>query len=100
MRISARLPEDYWPEIMAAASYLYNMTPVQDYGWRSPFQRLRELLGRRILIPPFSHLKAYGCRAYPLTREVKKDVERKRKLKPRAHIGYLVGYDASNIYRI
>ena len=35
-----------------------------------------------------------------MTREVKKKDERKRKLKPRAYISYLVGYDATNIYLI
>lgn len=38
----------------------------------------------------------YGCRAYPL----KKKIPRTQKLEPRAHIGYLVGYDSTNIYRI
>ena len=51
-------------------------------------------------IPSFAYLRAYGYRAYPLTREVKNNEERKRKLKPWVYIGYLVGYEASNIYRI
>lgn len=37
-----------------------------------------------------------GCRAYPRD----KDVPRAAKNAPRAHIGYLVGYDSTNIYRI
>jgi hypothetical protein len=36
------------------------------------------------------------CRAYP----VDKDIPRLNKLWPRADIGYLVGYDSSNIFRI
>ena len=37
-----------------------------------------------------------GCRAYPRD----KDVAAAAKNAPRAHIGYLVGYDSTNIYRI
>ncbi|KAI1007817.1 hypothetical protein K3495_g423 [Podosphaera aphanis] len=38
----------------------------------------------------------YGCRAYALEHKI----PRKLKMNPRAHIGYLVGYDSRNIYRI
>ena len=38
----------------------------------------------------------YGCRAYPLDH----NIARRNKLDPRAHLGYLVGYDSTNIYRI
>ena len=50
--------------------------------------------------PSLTHLKAYGCKAYPLTREVKAEKELKRKLKEKAHISYLVGYDSVTIFRI
>jgi hypothetical protein len=100
MRILARLPENLWPDLMEAATYLHNMTPTDINDWKSPLETLNEALGRVFPIPSYAHLKAFGCRAYPLTREVKAKLERKRKLKPRAHIGYLVGYDATNIYRI
>ena len=53
------------------------------------------------LKPDWSSLYAYGCRAYPLDRD-REAGRRKRDFKtnPRGHIGYLVGYVASNIYRI
>ena len=73
---------------------------MQDYGWQSPNERLREFLDRPIFVPSLGHLKAYGCRAYPLTREVKANLERKRKLKLRAYISYLISYDGTNIFRI
>ena len=41
-------------------------------------------------------MHVYGCRAYPLNHHIPK----KDKLDPRAHIGYLLGYDSTNIYRI
>jgi hypothetical protein len=47
-----------------------------------------------------AHLKVYRCRAYAMTRNAQKKINRLAKLEPRAHIGYLVGYDSTNIFRI
>lgn len=51
--------------------------------------------------PDITYLKAYGCQAYPLTREAQEGI-RKRDLKtqPHAEVGYLVVYDSTNIFRI
>jgi hypothetical protein len=43
-----------------------------------------------------AHLEVFGCRAYPLIYGIKY----LKKLDPRAHVGYLVGYDSSNIFRV
>jgi hypothetical protein len=45
-------------------------------------------------------LKAYGCRAYTITKDAQLKRKRLLKLDPRAYIGYLVSYDSTNIYRI
>jgi len=45
--------------------------------------------------PSHAHLKAYACRAYPIIHKIPKT----QKVESRAHIGYLVGYDSTNIYR-
>jgi hypothetical protein len=51
--------------------------------------------------PDPSNLYIYGYRAYPLKESILKDVNRvSRRTSPRIHLGYLVGYDGSNIYRI
>jgi hypothetical protein len=51
--------------------------------------------------PDVTNVYAYGCRAYPIRKEVLEDQEKvARKTKPRTYIGYLVGYGGSNIYRI
>ncbi|KAK9444618.1 Integrase, catalytic core [Metarhizium brunneum] len=43
----------------------------------------------------------YFCRkAFPMTADAQLKLQRKQKLEPRAHIGYLVGYQSSNIYKI
>ena len=53
------------------------------------------------LKPDWDGIYAYRARAYPLMkeREAGKD-KRAFKTSPRGHIGYLVGYVSSNIYRI
>jgi hypothetical protein len=50
--------------------------------------------------PQLAHLKAYGCRAYAMTKDAQLKRKRLLKLDPQAYIGYLVGYNFTNIYRI
>jgi hypothetical protein len=40
MRIQARFPEEWWPVILEAAVYLYNRTPREQNGWRTPLRML------------------------------------------------------------
>ena len=87
--MAANLPHDLWPEIVSTAAYILNRTPISKTGM-TPFERL---YGSK---PSIFHIKPYGCRAYPLIHNLPK----LPKLEPRAHIGYLVGYDSRNIYRI
>lgn len=96
IRISANLPENLWPEIVTAAGYLLNRTPAKQLDWKSPLEALQTHMGVINPKPSISHLRIYGCRAYPLIHKILK----KEKLKPRAQIGYLVGYQSSNIFRI
>lgn len=90
MRISSHLPTNMWPEVVKTAAYLNNRTPKRQLGWMTPHEAITGLK------PNLSHLHVFGCRAYPLD----KHIPRKQKLQPRAHIGYLTGYDSTNIYRI
>ena len=46
--------------------------------------------------PSTTHLKVYGCRAYPLVYNIGK----LEKLEPRTEIKYLLGYNSTNIFRI
>jgi hypothetical protein len=51
--------------------------------------------------PDLTTVYTYGCRAYPIRKEVLEGQEKvASKTKPRTHMGYLVGYGGSNIYRI
>ena len=90
MRVEANLPANLWPEIAKAAGYTSNRSPVRKLGWKTPFEAVKTQK------PRYAHMHVYGCRAYPLEHHI----PRKNKLEPRAHIGYLVGYDSTNIYRI
>jgi hypothetical protein len=90
MRIEASLPANMWPETVKAAGYVANRTPIQRLGWKTPFECVTKHK------PMLAHLHVYGCKAYPLQH----NIPRRNKLDPRAHIGHLVGYDSSNIWRI
>ena len=107
MRIQARLPEALWPEITRTAVLLHNMTPSEAHGWKAPHTILHEWLQDnnidhivRPSLPDLAHLVKFGARAYPLTNAAKEGKERTHKLQERAHIGYLVGYVGTNVYRI
>lgn len=94
MRIAANLPHDLWKDIVEAACYLRNRTPLERNHWQSPFEKAFKKQ------PTISHLKAYGCKAFAMTAEAQLKLKRKQKLEPKAHIGYLVGYQSSNNFRV
>ena len=107
IRLSGKLPHALWREIIASAVYLYNRTPRQSLEWKSPYEAFYDVVmpaegvsGPRK--PTLNHLKAYGCQSYVLIKSAG-DPDRPwkwQKLQPRAHIGYLVGYESTNIYQI
>jgi hypothetical protein len=94
------LPHHLWPEAANAAIYILNRTPNRQLQWKTPYEALYKALsekpGYMPSKPDLSNLKRYGSRAY--TRIT--SIPRLEKLKPRALIGYLVGYVALNIWRI
>uniref|UniRef100_A0A1Y1L2P0 Integrase catalytic domain-containing protein n=1 Tax=Photinus pyralis TaxID=7054 RepID=A0A1Y1L2P0_PHOPY len=106
MRIGAGLPNYLWVEIFKAAVYLYNRTPKYILRWQSPYGRFFTFLANRDGIavrqykPDLRHLRVYGCKAFAMTKNAMAKRKRRQKLNPRAWIGYLVGYQSTNIYRI
>ena len=88
--VMSNLPIFLVAEIYRYAEYLANRTPVKSLDWKTPFEKA---YGKK---PSLAHLKNYGCRAFAL----RKKIPRTDKLSPRAVIGYLVGLDSRNIYRI
>ena len=107
MRLSANLPHKLWREIISTAGYLYNQTPRASNDWKSPYKAFHTFVFEQegVSGPQKSqlhHLKAYGCKAYVLIKS-KGDANRPskhQKLDAKAHIGFLVGYESTNIYRI
>jgi hypothetical protein len=77
IREHAKLPEDLFPECYLAAEHLMNRTPNQALDWDSPLVRLNKPLLKGADAPP-----------------------RGSKLKPRAFVGYLIGYNSTNIFRV
>ena len=106
MRAGAKLPHFLWVEIYKAAVYLNNRTPKYHLRWQTPYESFYTYLAYRdgILVkdrkPSQAHLRAYGCKAFAMTADAHERRNRRQKLNPKAWIGYLVGYNSTNIYRV
>lgn len=107
LRAKGKFPIYLWREIYASSVYLHNRTPRAQNAWISPYEAFHEAvafangLWNRDHNPKITHLRAFGCKAYTLTRQAQKHLEKKKsKMNPRAWIGYLIGYDSTNTYRI
>ena len=106
MRLTARLPEHLWVEIYRAAVYLYNRIPKYMHNWRTPYEKFHTAIAHRdgVVVerrkPHQAHLRVYGCKAYAMTSEAQQHMHKRHRLNPRAWIGFLVGYQSTNIYRV
>ena len=96
MRIKAYLLEELILEAYKVATYLLNRTPSRRLRQKIPFKKIQSVIGITPLKPNIGHLRVYSCRAYPL----KYNILRLNKLALRAYIGYLVGYNLTNIFQI
>ena len=90
MRIGANLPNYLWPWIYQAAGFIMNRTPMKKHNWKTPYEMIIQKK------PNLSHMHIYGSKAFPLD----KSIPRNMKLQERAHIGFLLGYDSTNIFLI
>jgi hypothetical protein len=83
---------------------------LSRYNWESPYDRFHTYLAHRdgVVVPDRkpkqAHLKVYhtvyGCKAFALTTGYLKKENRLHRFNPKAWIGYLVGYDSTNVYWI
>jgi hypothetical protein len=101
MTIDANLPSYLWPEAAKTAVYIQNRIPHRLINWQSPHEALAAYLGDNALYwlqakPDLSNIRIFGCKAYVRINKL----PRLAKLALRAAIGYLVGYEAHNIWRI
>lgn len=88
----ALLPILLWPELTYAVIYLLNRTPIRSLGWKTPYEMLYGVK------PRLFGLRVLGSLTYVLIQpEERRDTN---KFDPRALRGYLVGFEASNIYRV
>ncbi|KAM4067532.1 integrase core domain-containing protein [Hirsutella rhossiliensis] len=90
MRIAAGLPHDLWKET----------DHELDFEFVGRLENTLELFTKKDQPQQHAQLKAYGCRAYAMTSDAQLGKKKRQKLDPRSHIGYLVGYNSTNIFRI
>src|SRR5688500_4091235 len=99
--LATGLPEHLWPEFMKASAYISNLLPHRsnNENW-SPQKKVFHTLNINIE-PYLKHVRTWGCRAYV---HLKAGVDNKvgEKMKARATVGYLVGYEGhhGHIYRV
>jgi hypothetical protein len=60
MMIAANISQNLWTAAVENANYLRNRSPSSVLGGVSPYEKLNNKL------PKLSHLKIFGCEAYPL----------------------------------
>jgi hypothetical protein len=100
------LPKTLWPEEVQAAIYILNRSPTKlnsapltkpnSGSWIIPQQEFHQQ-GTGTFVPVnLSNLRVYGCRTYVRIQ----GIPQSDKMHRRAEIGYLVGYRASNIWKV
>ena len=92
IRIHSGIPQDLWPELVHTAVYLLNRTPKKGLNWATSFEAYN------CHKPDVSNIKKVGCRAYVHIPKEKRMAS--AKLAERAWIGFLIGFEAHNIWRI
>jgi hypothetical protein len=99
--VDAKLPKNLWPEALPAAVYIINRTPTYLDGekrWIIPWVEAMRLANGTTPKLNLSNLRLYGCKVYARIHDHK--LANSDKMAPRAEVGYLVGFVASNIWRI
>jgi hypothetical protein len=78
--------------MIQAAAYIKRRLLVRKLDWKTSFEAVMERKPKR------AHMEPISCKAYSWDRDAIKT--KARKLDPRAHVGYLVEWDSTNIFRI
>ncbi|KAI0993009.1 hypothetical protein K3495_g15175, partial [Podosphaera aphanis] len=91
--IQSKLSPLLWSEIVKTSCYLLNRTPRYRLGNKTPY----EILFNKQ--PDLSHIRPIGCKAYYLLKGPRAP-PKLQKLNARAAIGYLIGYEGANKFRI
>lgn len=99
LALGAAFPNKLWREISRTAVYLLNRQPRAQNDWKTPYQAWYSFFNGYTL-PYSGHLRVFGCKAYAMTDRAQNKEERLKRFEPKAWIGYLIGYTATNIYRV
>ena len=90
--LAAHLPLSLWPPAVDHATFVLKWILNKKLGWKTPYE---VLWGKK---PNLGNMKVFGCRAYK--RIPREKIPKLNKMAPRAEIGFFLGYQASNIYKI
>lgn len=96
LKLESNLPDNVYVECYFTAGYLLNRTPAQRLNWKTPIGGLQEEMGLPDWKPFAGNIYRFGSKAYVHN----KTREKLEKLAPKAYVGWLVGYQGSNIWRI
>jgi hypothetical protein len=100
LRVESQLPEKLWPEMVSTAAWILNRIPTylkDENRWIVPWEEARrDFGGERMKKANLANLRVYGSLSYCRIR----NIPRLQKTSPRAEIGFLVGYVASNVWKI
>jgi hypothetical protein len=83
-------PHNLWNLACDYTAQILNRTPLEKLGWKTPW----EYVFRHK--PRYAHMYPFLCKAYALEKHILK----KLKLNPRAQVGYFVGYESTNIFKV
>ena len=99
LSLKGKLPKDLQPEFVSATVWLLNRTPTyiaSKNKWLIPWEEVRREFALTALKINLANVRLYRSLAYcRIEKQVQLD-----KINLRAEVGFLVGYLASNIYKI
>lgn len=90
MRINGNLLKPLANKLYNAAAYILNQTSVESLNWNASFEAIW------LKKPLVSYMRRSRCLAYALNRGISKG----DKTESHKHIGHLVGYQGTNVFRI
>src|SRR6266536_4950574 len=94
LKSSRNFPDNMRPECYEAAAYILNRMATRRLEWLSPLGKLQQFARVPIPKPRIAYLRAFSSRAYALNYHL----DKLDRLEPRVYIGYLVGYESTNIF--
>ncbi|KAF4435725.1 putative retrotransposon HobS hobase [Fusarium austroafricanum] len=97
------LPIELWSELVRTAVYQLNRTPKQRLKWKTPYESFLSGVptAKEKNQPRIGHMRVIGCKAFALTSSAQlKEKRLQSRTSPKAWIGFLVGYNSQNIFRV